>query len=170
MSDFNFLNLTDDVRNFMIEEINSDIEKGVLYISSRLNEVGKEKFPTFLINAAKSGNDVNLQQDLQSSIYFNPTYLRQGKPVKMPSNSADLLAQGEFNRFYIRGICRKAVADGIETVEIYRARHSSWSRPESEIKIGRRISAKDLLEDLRKSVGEQPQILPEVNSGLSVKL
>ncbi len=169
MSDFNFQNLTNDVREFMIEEINSDIEKGVLYVSSRLNATGKEKYPSFLINAAKSGNDATFQKDLQSSIHFNPTYLRQGKPVKMPSNSAELLAQGEFNRFYIRGICRKAIVDGIETVEVYRARHSSWSRPESEMKIGKSINAKDLLRDLRNSVGEQPQMLPEVNSGLSVK-
>jgi hypothetical protein len=63
----------------------------------------------------------------------------------------------------------KSIENNIETVEIYRARESSWSRPESEMKIGTKINAIELLNDLRGSVGEEPKILPEVNSGLSVK-
>jgi hypothetical protein len=170
MSDFNFLNLTEDIRQHMLAEMNSDVEAGRFYISPRLNNYGVEAYPALMTNAIREGDASTLQMRLKAGIFFNPTYLRQGKAVKMPSNAAQLLAQNEFNRFYIRAVCLKAIANDIEMVEIYRARESSWARPESEMRIGVKIKATDLLEDLRKSVGEEPSLLPEINSGLSVKL
>ena len=88
----------------------------------------------------------------------------------MPSNASTLLSQSEFNRYYIRAICLKAITAGEEFVTIYRARESSWSRPESEARIGAKILAKELLEDLRNSIGIEPKLLPEINSGLSVEM
>jgi len=38
------------------------------------------------------------------------------------------------------------------------------------MKIGNRINAKALLEDLRKTIGKESTILPEINSGLSVHI
>ncbi|QIK54463.1 hypothetical protein G7051_08965 [Dysgonomonas sp. HDW5B] len=170
MSKFNFLDLTDDVRQLMVEEINNDIAEEKLYISERLNEAGKEVYPNFLLETAIQGNEELLTSLLESDEYFNSTYLRQNKPVKMPSNAASLLAQSEFNRFYIRAVCRASINQNISEVEIYRARESSWARAGSEDQIGEKILAEDLLKDLRTSIGVQPQILPEINSGLSVKL
>ena len=154
----------------MLGEINSDIENGVLYYSDRLNNLGKENYQQYLIDSATSTDEEELEKMLDINTHFNVTYLRQGKPVKMPTNASTLLSQSEFNRFFIRAICLKAINDGIDNVEIYRARESSWSRPESEAKIGTFISAKDLLEDLRNSIGKEPKLFPEINSGLCIKL
>jgi|WetSurMetagenome_2_1015567.scaffolds.fasta_scaffold216248_1 hypothetical protein len=170
MANFNFLNQTDEVRKLMMNELNSDIKSGSVYLSSRLNITGQERYIDFIRNAIQVGSEATLQISLESGNFFNPTYERQGKPVKMPSNAAQLLAQSEYNRYYIRGICLKAIDDNLESVEIYRARESSWVRPESEMKIGKKLNAKALLQDLRNTIGQEPNILPEINSGLSVRI
>ena len=92
--------------------------------------------------------------------------------VRMPKNAPEMLAEGEFNRLYARGVCRRAIAQGIEEVTIYRAKDVSNPRPESEMKIGTRVNAKLLLEDLRTHQGVDPALgLPGgPNSGLSVRL
>ncbi|RYX87283.1 hypothetical protein EON73_01675 [bacterium] len=170
MSNFTFLDLTDEVRDLIQSEITADASNNVLYLSSRLNDLGKKSYPDSLTRAVKTGDAETLQIELESGNFFNSMDTRQGKPIKMASNAAQLLAQSEFNRFYIRGVCLKAIKDGQENVEVYRSRQSSWTRPESENKIGTLIKASDLLEDLRTSIGTEPKILPEINSGLSVKL
>ena len=97
------------------------------------------------------------------------TELYNGKSRKVPSNAAKLISQSEFNRFYIRAVCLEAIEKDIKEIEVYRARPSSSSRPESEAMIGKKLSPKELLDDLRDSIGKEPKILPHINSGLSVK-
>ena len=44
--------------------------------------------------------------------YQRPRRLKAGglsKPPVMPSNAHEILAEGEFNRFYIRALCLRAV-------------------------------------------------------------
>lgn len=169
MSSFIFKNLTESVRRKMESEVKNDINNNVLYISDRLNIKGKEIYEKALLSAIANGSEVDLQKQLESNDYFNTEEHRKGKPVKIPSNAAQVLAQSEFNRFYIRAVCLQAIEEGITQVEIYRAKESSWSREQSELKIGRKVNASELLDDLRKNIGKEPLILPEVNSGLSVK-
>ncbi|MDA3780416.1 MAG: hypothetical protein PF487_09405 [Bacteroidales bacterium] len=170
MNDFNFLNLTSAIREKMLLEVNQDIKLNKLYISDRLNIHGKKIYTNILINCIKNGNEIDFEKNLCSGNYFNQSEYRKEKQVKVPSNAPKLLAQSEFNRFYIRAICLQAIEDGSNEVEIYRARESSWSRSESEMKIGSKIEANILLDDLRSNIGQEPKILPEVNSGLSIKL
>jgi hypothetical protein len=89
----------------------------------------------------------------------------------MSSDAADMLAEGEFNRFYIRALCRRAIEDDIEVVIVHRAKVVENPRPESELKIGREIPARALLEDLRTNIGGLTKFgIPEPGSGLSVRL
>jgi len=168
MADFNFLDLNDNIRKHMINEIELDISKNKLFISDRLTEEGKMKFPSLLSETVQSSSEAELT--LKISNLIKETEIVNGKESKVPKNAASLLAQGEFNRFYIRAICLEALKKGGKNVEIYRGRQSSWARPESELKIGNQLNANDLLEDLRTNIGTTPKILPEVNSGLTVKL
>ena len=170
MAKFKFQNLDDETRELMLTEIQSDIEHSKLYISERLNQLGKDNYKGYLLKSVKEGDEEILEKLLDINTHFKPTYLRQGEIVKMPSNASKLLAQSEFNRYYIRAICIRALNNNKNEVQISRARESSWSRPESEAKIGTFISAKDLLEDLRNSIGTAPKLFPDINSGLSVKL
>lgn len=166
MAKFNFKNLTSEVREKAIIEVDADREADKLYYSGRLNENGIEIYYTKLQTALSNGDEEDLEKSLAGN--FNTTEVVNGVTKKVPSNAAQLLAQGEFNRYYIRGLCLWALENGIQSLEIYRARESSWSRAESEAKIGSKLDALQLLDDLRRNIGKQPEYLPEVNSGLSV--
>ncbi len=168
--------LDERTRRFMLEEVEADASQGFLYISPRLNTSGQQGFEQLLKEAVREHDDAWLADQLRYGDYLNATLQRQTKKgvtmQKMPSNAPDTLAEGEFNRFYIRGLCRRAIEDGINEVEVYRGRESSRPRPESEAMIGKRLPAYVLLEDLRLSPGVEPALglPPGPNSGLTVRL
>src|SRR6185503_10083976 len=99
---------------------------------------------------------------------------RKGKPYqkRIPEDAHITLAQGEFNRFYIRGMCLRALEDGAEYLLICRVKQVGNPRPDSDFKIGEQIPPQLLLADLRTNVGIDTAFgLPAgPNSGLSVTL
>jgi hypothetical protein len=172
---FNLVNLN-DVREEMIMEIQSDIEQGKLYISDRLNSDGKREYPKKLLEAVRS-LDVREFTEAFGMHYFNSYYQRRSRngaysQVRMPSNANCTLCEGEFNRFYIRGVCLKANALGKNFVTAYRASPSENPRPESVVIENRQFAADKLLNDLRTNIGIDTAlgIPPGPNSGMSVKL
>lgn len=171
---FLFKNLSNETRQYMKEEAEYDIQKGTLYLSERLSATGKEVYPALLLKSIESGNEDTLASSLIG--HFNPTYLRKNPKggfthAKMPSSQNQTLAEGEFNRFYIRALCRIALLSGVK-LRIYRAKLSSVPRDESENLIGKFIDAERLLQDLRTNSGKNTVLgLPSgPNSGLSVEL
>ncbi|MFS4428571.1 hypothetical protein [Chryseobacterium sp. S90] len=170
MAKFNFLNLDSEVRNFMLDEINLDVERDVFFLSERLNEYGKSVYEDFLIKSVKEGDEEGFEALLEFPKFFNGTEIKNSKQSKVPKNASTLICQSEFNRYYIRGVCLKAIKDGVESVEIYRGRQSSFVRPESELQIGKKLDPRELLEDLRNSIGKQPKLFPEINSGLTIMI
>ncbi len=158
----------------MLAELRRDEEDGGPYLSPRLSPDGARAYPGALRKAIADGDDRALEDALRSPGVFNPTesYIRNGQTHhrKMNRQAPQMLAEGEFNRYYIRGLCARVCAEGGGAVTVYRARASSWARPESEALIGTQIDAERLLDDLRTHIGEEPSLLPDVNSGLSVRL
>lgn len=173
----NLTNLDSKTRDHMTEEINQDISEGRLYISPRLNASGQSQYPALLKEAAQLNDDVWLSQQIRSKGLLKTEETRR-KPsggttvVKVPVTAPDTLAEGEFNRFYCRGVCARAVEEGKPSVQVYRAKHVEKPRPESEAKVGVIIDATQLLNDLRTSQGVELAlgIPPGPNSGLSVQL
>lgn len=168
-TNFTFYNLTPEVRQHMLIEIQEDIDANQLYKSERLNPFGKNKYPQALLNAASSGTEQDFIKSLPLSTCFNSKEIVKGVSKKMASNAATLLCQMEFNHYYMRGVCIEAISHSEEYVEIYRARHSSVPRPNSDMLIGTNLLAATLLDELRKSAGMQPSVFPDINSGLSIK-
>ena len=172
---FNLVNL-DDVRKEMVNEIQSDIENGRLYISERLTSEGKRQYPNILLESA-------IQKDVEGFIqmlgihFFNSHYPRKNSKggytnVTMPEDANRTLCEGEFNRFYIRGLCLKAISLGHTTVTAYRARPSKNPRPESVAIENKEFDANKLLSDLRNNPGVNTAfgLPPGPNSGMSAKL
>lgn len=172
----NLVDLTPSVRQFMLEEINADIASNKLYISPRLSDLGKQKYIDLLKESVLQQDDAWLAESLAAPNMFNPTEVRRTKTgvttAKVPYNANEMLAEGEFNRFYLRGLCLYAIQNGLSHLIIYRAKETSNPRPESEAKIGAKIDPKILLEDLRIHLGVDTALgLPAgPNSGLSAKL
>jgi len=171
------VNLDARTRRFMLDELEHDVEQGTLYFSPRLSERGRRDYESLLRAAIESLNDVLLADSLRVNHRLKDWEQRHAKngeviEVRVPVTAADTLAEGEFNRFYVRGLCRRALQEGWRDVVVYRAKQTQQPRPQSEALLGRRLNARALLEDLRARHGETPHLVipPGPNSGLSVKL
>ena len=160
----------------MLAEIDSDIAHGRLFDSPRLNAVGKQKYPTLLKEAAEKHDDTWLANELRNGNNFNATEQRNTKngivTAKVPVTAPETLAEGEFNRFYLRGLRLRAINERKSGLIVYRAKQVNDPRPESQAKIGSSIDPNRLLSDLRSNVGIDTFLgLPAgPNSGLSAKL
>jgi hypothetical protein len=173
---FQFDSLDITTRQFMLQEVELDIATGNLYMSKRFNDVALTFYPGILREAVGEQSEGWLKLQLQQRGCMKSQEERKTKKgisyVQVPVTAAETLAQGEFNRFYIRGVCARALAEGKTEVEIYRAKAVSQPRNESQSLIGQRKSAELLLEDLRTSPGTDTALglPPGPNSGLSVRL
>lgn len=68
------------------------------------------------------------------------------------------------------GLCRRARAQGIPALDVYRAKETTSPRPESNLLIGTRIPVPILEEQLRDVQSSFKSMLTQPNSGLSVKI
>ncbi len=173
----NLVNLDDNTRKYMLEEFESDVSDGKLYYGKFLTDDGKRKYVTFLQEAIKDGDDISLAKNLSAPGMMVSKYEKR-KPkggftlADVPVTAPETLAEGEFNRFYCRGVCRRAIAEGLEEVEVYRAKAVRDPRPKSQALVGSKLKADHLLHDLRTNVGVDLALgVPAgPNSGLSVCL
>jgi hypothetical protein len=85
-------------------------------------------------------------------------------------NAPDVMAC-EFNMFYCRGLCRRAIGENVPRLEVYRARASAQPRRDSEMKLGLLVEPEVILTDLRNSHGTEPTfgLPPGPNTGLSLR-
>src|SRR5512138_1525108 len=173
-----FENLDDRTRGLMLEEMDYDIAHNQLHISPFLSGQGQRDYVNLLRETLQGGNDETLAQSLREHRRILRTLPRRNprggySMSATPENAAQVLAESEFNRYYIRALARRAIEDGIQELVIYRAKPVSSPRPESEARIETSLSPQDLLNDLRAHPGDEPPALgvpSGPNSGLSVRL
>jgi hypothetical protein len=174
--EFTFHDLTTEVRKHMLSELTLDESSGTLYFSTRFTDVCRLNYPGLLRQALGEGTPTTLSQALLVPDYFleQEPYTRQGKTYfrRIPSNAHLVVAEGEFNRFYIRGVCLRSIELDINQVLVYRAKPVEAPRPDSELKIGAVLSAETLLKDLRANIGVDTALgLPSgPSSGLSIRI
>ena len=171
-------NLDERTRQLMLDEMDYDIAHNQLHISPFLSGQGQRDYANLLREAIQSGYDETLAESLREHRRLIKTLPRR-KPKGgfaisgTPENAAEVLAESEFNRYYIRALARRAIEDGIPELVIYRAKPVQKPRVESEARVETTISPADLLEDLRSHPGDEPPTLgvpAGPNSGLSVRL
>jgi hypothetical protein len=174
---FVYMNLDAQTRALMVAEIDRDIAANQIYISDNLNPQGITLFASLLRTAAVNGTDASLASAIRPLLnsHAKPRKLKSGglsKPPMMRIDAHEMLAEGEFNRFYIRALCLRAIQSGVASVEVYRAKPVENPRSESISKIGTFVLAQRLLDDLRTHVGVDTALglPPGPNSGLSIRL
>lgn len=173
---FLFSNLDGDTRKYMIEEFDTDIENGTVYISKSFNEIGSKTWPKIFREAIISNNIEWLIDQMKRIDCLNEyeSYVKNDivRQRKVSSDALTRFVEGEFNRYYIRGLAKRAIAEKIESLIVYRGKEVSHPRPESEELIGKKVDPNDLLTDLRKNIGIDTVLgIPKgPNSGLTVKL
>jgi hypothetical protein len=177
MTGLQLLNLDERTRRFMLDELDRDVADGSLFLSPRLSERGQASFEQLLRTALGSGTERSLAEELRCHDRME-TATRWERPAgapivaSLPPTAPEALAESEFHRFYVRGLCRRALADGVYTLAIYRARPAEHNGQKADALVGVRMDATSLLEDLRPSPGGAPRrVLPACpDAGLSVRL
>lgn len=151
---FQFEELDADTRRFMREEFERDTAAGTLYLSARFSPAGQAAYPALLRAAIESGNERTLTEALSPPHYWNAheQRVRQGRAYLANvhrGSAARVMAEGEFNVFYMRGLCRKLLELGETNVEAYRAKAVENPRVGERVNPGDILPCQDVLDDLR---------------------
>src|SRR5258707_56298 len=101
-------NLDPAVRTLMAEEVDMDAKADKLYLSTYLTQRGQGNWSDMLRAAAVNGNDDMLAAAIkQGGFLTNQIQKRTPKGriiwADVPYNAHQVLAEGEFNRYFCRG-------------------------------------------------------------------
>jgi hypothetical protein len=154
---FTFVDLDGFTRRLMVEELDCDPDG--LTMSTCFTPRGRADYPRLLREAMQHGDAESLIAELQQLDRMKPT----------PVNAAERFGGTEFNRYYSRAVCRRALIHGSTTVVVYRARHSASPRERSENLIGGMLPATTVLDDLRTNRVDGVLGVAQVSSGLSLR-
>ena len=172
---FNFENLDDKTRNYMLEAIEDAENSGNLYFSTRFNDAGNKNWASLLKEAAREHYEHWLAYQLEAKNLMKGLEGSRtpsgGYTIKhVPHTAAETIAEGQFNRFYILGLCKRAKAENISELEVYRARESTQPRSQSQTIIGSKLSVDIIESQLTKVSDSFKSPLVKPNSGISVKI
>ena len=163
-----YRNLTPEVRLHMLKEA----ELGFHYFSNYLKQDSHLQWISLLNSSLEAHDDNWLATNVTNSRLLVPVaFDKNGKRRTIGVSDARTLAEGEFNRFYLRGLCAYCIENNIPKIVIYRGKEVLNPRPESEAKIGADVSVHKLLDDLRSSdfvnIAEKFSVSSGPNSGLT---
>src|SRR5512132_2064707 len=168
-------NLDPTTRRYALAELDQDLATGSFHVSERLRPTAIADYERALQEAIRYYDDRWLEErasDLLVDVEERRTRSGGTTTAKIPQMAARMLAEGDFNRYYMRAICLRAIEEGRQVVEVYRARLSMEPRPESAELEGRRLPAVEVLDHLRGPQSADPAVaaLGRANSGLSLRL
>jgi hypothetical protein len=172
-----FEDLDPETRKFMIEEIDMDVKADKIHLSNWLGQRTQGNWADMRRAAAETGNDESLAAELRKPGALNTTIMRRTPKggytsAKVPYNAPEVLAESEFNRYFCRGLCRRALQYGIARLQVFRAKQVENPRPESEEKIGLLTDPQTVLTDIRASMGVETAlgIPPGPGSGITLRI
>jgi hypothetical protein len=169
--------LDEETRKFMLEEIEMDVKADKVHRSAWLGQRTQGNWPDMLREAAEKGTDETLAAELRKPGSLNSTIMRRTPKggmtsAKVPYNAPEVLAESEFNRYFCRGLCRRALEKGIAKLQVFRAKTVAQPRPESEAMIGFLADPQTVLTDVRASIGVETAlgIPPGPGSGITLRI
>jgi hypothetical protein len=172
---FEFRNLDEATRGDMVAAIDQASQSGNIYFSTRFNSAGTEKWVPLLREAAEKHNEHWLAFQIQAQ-----TLMRESEGAKtplggyttkhVPHTAAETIANGQFNRFYMLGLCIRAKRENAVSVRVYRAKTSLEPRSASEALVDTLQPVDNMISDLQDRAASLKHPLLGPNSGLSVEL
>lgn len=176
MTSFEFPQLDAMTRSAMTEEFEADVASERLYIGKRLNELGEAAYRDALPDALRNGSPEALQAKLEpvpGDLWIPGIIAKNGRRSTTNVTAAQTLAEGEFNRFYMRAICLRAISEGDGRVKVRRGKQVANPRSDPSVKVKEKdvLDAVLVLEDIRRHPGEDTSLgVPRgPNSGLSLE-
>ena len=109
-----FDDLDSTTREYMEREFLREQESEERYRPKTLSPLGQAVFPTLLLEAIRDGNAETLAQSLRRE-HVDDTV--EPKDIEWRVRS---LALNEFNVWYVRGLAKRLLDEGVEECEVYR--------------------------------------------------
>lgn len=122
----NFEELDERTRQYMEQEFEAELASGQGYRSLDLIGDGPASFPALMRDAIRSGTERSLAASLMVPGFWKTDRqtTRSGAPATEQVNvrqTAERLALSEFNTWYVRGLARRLLDEGVRTCQVYRA-------------------------------------------------
>lgn len=134
-----------------------------VYVGKRLNERGERTYLDALSDSLKTGTPSTLQDLLEpvpGDLWIESIIAINGRTSTTPYTAPATLAEGEFNRYYMRAICLRALAEGDGQVTVRRGKAVSNPRSDPSVKVKERdvLDANAVLEDIRRHLARTPNL------------
>lgn len=150
--------LQHNIRRLMLLELLWSCQHDAVYVSKYFTPAGSDRYCQLLAQALESGSPDSFCDALNS-----PELWQSGAP----RNSVQTFAWDEFNKYYMRALCRWTIDHTGSEIVVVRGRRSRTHRSSSDAQMNQRRDAVDLLRQLR----DQPAINPfGANSGLTLEV
>ncbi len=167
---FTLEHLDAQTRRLMLAELDDDLAAGRAYLDPRLVDGAAAGYLGLLRAALGAGTPESFSEALAGRGFLRSQEERKlasGEVIRarVPYSAAQTIAEGEFNRYYMRAVCLLALQGG-GTVEVYRAKAVKNPRPQEDTL----HSATEMLEHLRTSNISIAGSFPGPNSGRSLRL
>ncbi len=139
-----FEELTSVVRTHMHNEFQAEQSSQHCppYRPKVLTALGESIFCATMEEHLLHGTEDTLRQALSPSIFWVERGIRNTKkgpvPYTLPGHlRAKVFAVTDFNSWYIRGLCKQLMIEGVEVCEVYRAEHAYEPRGECALLEGK---------------------------------
>jgi len=157
----NYAELDEKTRSIMLSEFESEKAGGTPYRSKALSARGRQAFSQLMRDAIKQGTEVTLANALNDAALWEPmeTYVRDGVSRERKRNirqASERLALTEFSTWYVRGLARRLLDEGVKTCQICRGAQPKWEPGECSEHEGRIIDVKTIYDNHRARYWPEP--------------
>lgn len=156
-----FEELDEITRRYMLDEFEKEQARGNPYRPKVLSEAGQSVFPNLVREAIQSGNEETLTRSLANSTYWNSTetYIRNGVTRERRVNvqqAAERLGLTEFSTWYVRGLAKRLIDEGISRCQVYRAAMPKWEPSECSVHEGKIFPVSEIYHGHRARYWPEP--------------
>lgn len=143
--------LDDETREHMLREFEAEWATTDKYIPKSLSAEGLSAWPGLMTTAISTGDDESLRVALTANTHYFEPRIQTGTGSKVQNipQAAALLAQSEFNTYYIRGLSAKLLAESVDRAEVYRAAEPTMSKAACSTHEGTEVSVQDVYDGHR---------------------
>jgi len=126
-----YAELDEKTRAIMLSEFDAEQAGGNPYCSKALSARGREVFPQLMRDAIKGGTEVSLAAALADVSLWEQVeiYVRDGVSRERTRNipqASERLATTEFSTWYVRGVARRLMDEGVEKCQVARGAQPKW--------------------------------------------
>jgi hypothetical protein len=148
---FTFEELDDTTRRYMLEEFRAEqlSTDPPPFRPANLTGEGEAAFVEVMERAIQGGDEETLAADLSNPHFWITTQsgIRGGRVVTSRHRVSELarrFAITDFNIWYIRGLCRRLMDEGVDLCEVYRAAPAYVPRSECRALEGKTLLVQDV--------------------------